>query len=89
MKKPWLAALLNFFLMGPGTLYVGRRKALGLALTVGAIALSWVEMQVKTAAPALYPVFFATVFFMNVFFALDGYREARDANTVAGVLRRA
>jgi hypothetical protein len=27
MKRPWLAALLNFFFMGPGTLYVGVKEA--------------------------------------------------------------
>ena len=35
MKMPWLAAILNFFFMGAGTLYNGRRVPLGAALTVG------------------------------------------------------
>ncbi len=80
MKKPWLAAILNFFLMGPGTLYNGRRKALGAALTIGALSLTWLEFQVRAAAPELYPIFFGTVFFMNCFFAYDGYTEARAIN---------
>lgn len=80
MKKPWLAALLNFFFMGPGTLYVGRRKAFGAALTVAAVALTWVELNVQVQAPALYPVMFAAVFLMNTFFAMDGWREAKAAN---------
>jgi hypothetical protein len=83
MKKPWLAALLNFFFMGPGTIYNGRRRALGAALTAGAVALTYVELQLKAAAPALYPVMFAAVFLMNTFFALDGYAEARQVNTAA------
>ena len=49
MKRPWLAALLNFFFMGPGTLYVGQRKAFGAALTVSALVLTWVELGVKEA----------------------------------------
>ena len=28
-KNPWIAAVLNFFFMGLGTLYIGRRKLLG------------------------------------------------------------
>lgn len=77
MKRPWLAALLNFFFMGLGTLYTGRRRMLGAALTLGAIALTYVELQLKAAAPPLYPVMFGAVFLMNTFFAIDGYQEAK------------
>lgn len=80
MKNPWIAALLNFFFMGPGTLYIGQRKALGLALTVGAIALTYVELQLQTVAPALFPIMFAAVFLMNTLFAYDGYQEAKAVN---------
>lgn len=80
MKKPWIAAVLNFFFMGPGTLYNGRRKGLGIALTIGALVLTYVELQLRTAAPALYPPMFAAVFMMNVFFAIDGYQEAQKIN---------
>jgi len=77
MKNPWIAAVLNFFFMGLGTLYVGRRKALGAALTVGAIALTYVEMNLKAGSPGLYPIMFGAVFLMNAFFAYDGYTEAQ------------
>jgi hypothetical protein len=80
MKKPWLAAALNFFFMGPGTLYVGKRKALGAALTVSAIALTYVELQLQDSNPILHHVMFVAVLFMNTFLALDGYREARQAS---------
>lgn len=79
MKKPWLAALLNFFFMGPGTLYVGKRKVFGAALTAGAIALTYVELQLQDANPLLHHIMFAAVFLMNTAFAVDGYREARQA----------
>jgi len=46
-KNPWIAAVLNFFFMGLGTLYIGRRKLTGLGLTLGAIALTYVELQLK------------------------------------------
>jgi hypothetical protein len=81
MKNPWIAAVLNFFFMGLGTLYVGRRKALGAALTVGAIALTYVEMNLKAGSPGLYPIMFGAVFLMNAFFAYDGYNEAQAIST--------
>jgi hypothetical protein len=80
MKKPWIAAVLNFFLMGLGTLYNGRRKALGIGLTLGAVVLSWLEFQVQPLDANLYAIFFGTVFFMNIFFAYDGYTEAQKIN---------
>jgi hypothetical protein len=80
MKNPWIAAILNFFLMGPGTFYIGRRRALGLALTAGAFVLTYVELQLQTIAPNLFPLMFGAVFVMNTFFALDGYTEAKAAN---------
>ena len=80
MKRPWIAAVLNFFFMGLGTLYNGRRKALGAALTIGAIALTYVELNLQTAAPGLYPIMFGAVFLMNCFFAYDGYTEAQAIN---------
>jgi hypothetical protein len=80
MKNPWIAAVLNFFLMGPGTFYNGRRKALGVALTVGAIALTYVELNLRSVAPNLYPIMFAAVLLVNTFLAIDGYREARMIN---------
>jgi hypothetical protein len=83
VKKPWLAALLNFFFMGPGTLYNGKRVALGAALTVSAIVLTYVELNVQTQAPTLYPFMFGAVFLMNTFFAIDGFREAKELNSAA------
>ncbi len=83
MKKPWIAAVLNFFFMGPGTFYNGRRKAVGVGLTIGALVLTWVEFQLRVAAPELYPIMFGAVFFMNIFFAYDGFTEAKAINAEA------
>lgn len=76
-KNPWIAAVLNFFFMGLGTLYNGRRKLIGLGLTVAAIVLTYVELQLRTAAPSLYPIMFAAVFVANTMLAIDGYNEAK------------
>ena len=80
MKNPWIAAVLNFFLMGPGTLYNGRRKLIGAGLTLGAIALTYVELNIQTAAPAMFPIMFVAVFVINTLLAIDGYREAKAIN---------
>jgi len=88
MKSPIVAAALNFFFMGPGTLYLGRRKGLGVALTISAVALTWVELSIKTAAPSLYPVMFGAVFLANTFLALDGWREAKEINAAAAPVGR-
>ena len=80
MKQPWIAAILNFFFMGAGTLYNGRRMPLGAALTVGALLLTYVEMSLQTAAPNLYWFMFGAVFLNNTFLAIDGYQEAQAIN---------
>jgi uncharacterized membrane protein len=77
MKNPWIAAILNFFLMGAGTLYNGRRKAVGLALTVGAILLTYVELNLQTTEPTLWAIMFAAIFIVNTVLAYDGYTEAK------------
>jgi hypothetical protein len=80
MKNPWIAALLNFFFMGLGTLYNGRRRMFGLALTISALVLTYVELSLQTAAPELFPLMFGAVLLMNCFFAHDGYSEAKEIN---------
>jgi hypothetical protein len=77
--RPITAALrysLNFFLMGAGTAYNGRRMAVGIGLTIGAIALTYVEMNLQPLSAQLYRVMFGTVLMINAFLAYDGYSEA-------------
>ena len=49
-------------------------------ITLGALALTYVELSIQKEAPALYPVMFGTVLVMNTFFAIDGWREAKALN---------
>ena len=76
-KNPWIAAVLNFFFMGLGTLYIGNRKLTGAGLTLAALVLTYVELQLRTVAPELYPIMFGAVFVANSVLAIDGYREAQ------------
>jgi len=77
MKNPWIAAILNFFFAGPGYIYNGRRSMLGIALTIGALILTYVELQLQTEAPSLFPLMFGAVFLINTFLAVDAYQEAK------------
>lgn len=77
MKNPWIAAGLNFFFMGPGYIYNGRRVDVGIGFTLGAVALTYVELSLKPLDPGLYWTMFAAVFLVNTCFAVDGYREAK------------
>jgi hypothetical protein len=76
-KKPWLSALLNFFFMGLGSIYNGKRVGLGIGFTIGAIALTYVELQLQTSNPDLHKIMFGAVFLINICFAIDGYNEAK------------
>ena len=78
-KKPWLAALLNFFFWGLGTIYVGRRMAVGVLLFLTSLYATYVEnFLVGSESPYFWPLF--TVFFMiGVATAIDGYGDAATA----------
>lgn len=80
MKKPWIADILNFFFMGPGYIYNGRRKLLGVIFTIGAFGLTYVELGIQEPMPTLYMIMFGSVLLVNTAFAIDGYREAQDIN---------
>lgn len=92
MKKPWLAALLNFFFMGPGYIYNGRRSLLGVGWTVTALLLTAVEQapifadgaKLQEISPTAFGLMFVAVFLGNTCFAVDGWREAKQINEAGG-----
>jgi len=79
-KRPAISALLNFFLMGLGYVYNGKRIGLGIGFTIGALALTYVELQIQMLEPTLYKIMFASVLVINTCFAIDAFREARRIN---------
>jgi hypothetical protein len=83
-KSPILAAILNFFLFGAGTLYVGRRVPLGLGLTVGGTMAQAAEIiispPVRNLAPSIWPLLISGLVIMKITLAIDAYREAKDAS---------
>jgi len=83
MKKKiaWLSALLNFFTLGVGTIYNGKRVFVGVCMFIGAGLATYVEFSIKTAAPELYNFMFAGFFLLGVGMAIDGYQEAKKQNS--------
>ena len=88
MKKPIVAAVLNFFFMGPGYIYNGKRALLGVGWTVTAILLTIVEQgpvfadgkNLQAVSPMAFGLMFVAVFLGNTMFAIDGFREAKAIN---------
>ncbi len=88
MKYPWLSAILNFFFMGPGYIYNGKKVLLGILLTITAVGLTYLEnfhtfsdgTNLQAHDPTAYAVLFACVFTANTGLAIDGYREAKEVN---------
>jgi hypothetical protein len=76
-KNPWLAAVLNLFTMGLGTLYIGQRKLTGIGLTLVAIDMTYVELQLKAMTSPLYLILLAGSFVACIILAIDGYNEAK------------
>lgn len=89
MKKAWLSAILNFFFMGLGYLYNGKRLLVGLLLTAAAGGLTYVE-QFHTFADGnnlqghdsmAFSVMFVCVLVLNTGLAIDAYNEAKQINS--------
>jgi len=89
MKKPLISAVLNFFLMGLGYIYNGKRMLLGALLTIAAIGLTYIEQihsfeggkNLQETDSTAFMVLFACVFIANTGLALDAMQEAKDINS--------
>jgi hypothetical protein len=80
MKNKWLAAILNFFLFGAGTLYVGRRAKLPwLLVTIGGTAVQ--VLEIKESPPfdnwGLWPWFFIGLLVVKLGLAADAFQDAK------------
>lgn len=77
MTRTWIATALNFFFPGAGYLVLGHQVPLAICWLVGVLGLTYVETSLQTAAPALYWPMFASVFLMNIAFAVDAFRVGK------------
>ncbi len=88
MKIKWLSAILNFLFMGVGYLYNGKRIVLGILLTIGAIAFTYLEQihvfpngdKLQALDSKAFLIMFVSVFIVNIGLAIDAYREAAEIN---------
>jgi hypothetical protein len=84
-KSPGLAAVLNFFLFGAGTIYVGRRVGVGIALTIGGSCAQVAEILISppiyNLAPTIWPFLLGGLVVLKLGLAADAYAEARAAST--------
>jgi hypothetical protein len=80
-KNPILAAVLNFFLFGGGTVYVGKRVGVGLVMTVGGtvaqIAEILISPPVYDLAPTIWPFLLGGLVVLKLGLAMDAYTEAK------------
>ena len=76
MGRVWVATIANFFLPGLGYLIAGVKRGLALLWLIGVVGLTYVEFGIMESEPTLYWIMFASVFVMNLAFAIDVYRTA-------------
>ena len=81
MGRVWVATIANFFLPGLGYLIAGVKQALAVLWLIGVIGLTVVEFNIRESEPTFYGIMFASVFIMNLAFAIDVYRISREAVT--------
>jgi hypothetical protein len=89
MKNIWLAAALNFFFMGLGYIYNGKRKLLGILLTIPAIGITYVENlhafadgnTLQGHDSTAFLVLFICIFVANTGLAMDAFQEAKTINS--------
>ena len=79
-KKAWLSAILNFFFVGAGYIYNGKRMPLGLGLTLAGFGLTYVEFGIQPLDITLYGIMFVSVLLANTFLAIDAFKEAKSIN---------
>jgi len=77
MTKTWIATALNFFFPGAGYLVLKTKAPLAIAWLIGVIGLTYVEFGIQTAAPDYYWPMFASVFLMNIAFAVDAFQTGK------------
>ena len=77
MGRVYLATALNFFLPGAGYLVAGVKRDIAFLWLIGVVGLTYVEFAIREAEPTNYWIMFASVFIMNIAFAIDVYRLAR------------
>ena len=77
MTKVYAATALNFFFPGAGYLVLKHNPLIALFFLAGVIGLTWVEFSIQEPLPTSWAVMFASVFVMNIGFAIDAFRVGK------------
>jgi hypothetical protein len=81
IKSPFLAAALNFVLLGAGYLYNGQQHPLlSVGMMVGAVGLTYVEFNIKETSPDMYPIMFGSVVLLNTSISIDTFFKTKKKN---------
>ena len=72
-----VAGILNFFLLGAGYIYTGKRVVTGIFLTLGAILLTYLEQVMLDSGSDEFMVTFAAVFLLAVGTTYDVVNEIK------------
>lgn len=86
---PWLSAILNFFLMGAGYIYNGKKLIPGILLTIAAVGLTYVENfhtfsdgnPLQSHDSTAFGILFTCILLGNTGLALDAFNEAKEINS--------
>lgn len=85
-KNPWVAAALNFLVMGGGYVYNGERLPFGVGLTVAGLGMNVVELGLWNQAlnentnQALTYTMAGSFLLASTMLAIDAYQEAERIN---------
>ena len=74
----WLATILNFLLPGLGYLVAKVKPPWAILWLLGAVGLTIVEFGIQESEPNLYWLMFASVFAMNIAFAIDVHLAVKE-----------
>jgi len=86
-KSPWLAAILNFLLIGLGYVYVGKRIGFGIALVLWSVIVYGATMSTPMFYLQMSPLILLDSFVFSVLFAYDGYKTAQEVNETNNIQR--
>ncbi|MCW3122254.1 MAG: hypothetical protein JWQ38_1746 [Flavipsychrobacter sp.] len=85
MKKPFIAAILNFLFYGAGYVYNGKKKGYGIALIIAWIVLRTADIKfyLNSSDLSIWFILMAGLAILQFTFAIDGYHEAKRINNKA------
>ena len=79
-KNVFVGGILNFFLLGAGYIYQGKKPIKGILMTLGAIIATYVEFQLMDLDMTLWGLMFGAVFLLALGTTYDIVTDIRADN---------